>query len=178
VRKILSNATPPLHQLHLFLIGFDDATVGIRIIANHKTVAQRRNLHGIANTCHRTTLRHHIAKIAQQFIQLLLCDRIRVAELNARQLTGNASVHIVRRQLVYIAQRILERILVDPYVGSQFITFKIGNGGLENFLIGIGGQSRISLSLDRWWIHKLSSVMKKYGFENYLTLSGGNLFVL
>ena len=161
MRKILPDPTPALHQLHLFLIGLDDPAIGIRVIANHKTIAQGRDLHGVANTCHGAALRHHITEIAQQLIQLLLRHRIRVVEFDARQLTSNAAVHIVGRQLVYIAQRVLEGILVDPYVRSQFIALKIGNGGFEYFLIGVGGKNRIRLSLDRWWIHKLSSVMKK-----------------
>ena len=64
----MPNASPAFHQLHLFLVGFHDAAIRIRIgpIANDKAIGERSNLEMIANSCHWPSLWHNVFKSFDQ----------------------------------------------------------------------------------------------------------------
>ena len=139
VTQVVAHAAAPFHQLHLFLVNAQHATirVGIAVKANDETVRQRRYLVAVANTRHRTAGRHYVSEVVQQLEHLLSRHRILVLLLYTRYLVGQTPVHLLGRLLVDIAERVLHRIFVHPYPGSQLVAAKVCQRGLEGLVITI-----------------------------------------
>ena len=65
--QVVAYASTPLHQLHLFLVYLDDASVavGCAVKTYHETVTQRTHLESVAYAAHRTALRNDVAEIVK-----------------------------------------------------------------------------------------------------------------
>ncbi len=134
VREVVAHAAAPLHELHLLLVDAEDAAVGVGgvLVADDEAVGERRHLEIVADAGHRTALRDHVAEVVEQREELLLGERLGVVALDARQLAGDAAVHLAGRALVDVAERILEGVFGDPDRGGQVVTlevaFRLGDG--------------------------------------------------
>ena len=137
--QVVTHASAAFHQLHLLLVYAHDGTVriGFAIEAYDKTVAQRCHLMVIADTCHRTACRHHVAEMVQQFEHLFCTDRILIFLLYTCHFVGDTPVHICRRLLIDIAKAILHGVFVHPNAGSELITAEIGQGSAIGFLVRV-----------------------------------------
>ena len=74
VRKVVTHAAAPFHQLHLLFVHAEDAAVRVGgvLVADQEAVRQRRHLEIIADTGHRSALRNDIPEMVEQFERLLL----------------------------------------------------------------------------------------------------------
>ena len=54
------------------------------------------------------------------------------------ELGGDTVVHIGRRKLIYVAERIFKRIFAHPYSGSELIAVEVFEGGLIGLIVGVG----------------------------------------
>ena len=113
MRKVVSYAPAPLHQLHLLFVDADDTAVrvGRILVADHKTVRQRSDLQIIADTGHRAALRNHILEIFQQVVNFGSIHRVGIFSLDPRDLVGNSPVHLLGRFFVNFSERVFQRIL-------------------------------------------------------------------
>ena len=125
--QVMAHTTAALHQLHLLLVDAQDGTirVGIAIKANHEAVRERSHLIVIADSCHRAACGNNIFEVVQQIENLLGRQRVRILLLHTRNLVGNTPVHLFRRALVDVAERIFHGIFVQPHASSQLVTAKI-----------------------------------------------------
>ena len=139
VRQVVAHTATAFHQLHLLLVGLHNAAVGvgIAVVADNKAIRQRRNLEIVANTCHGTALGYDVTEILQHLKNLLFRHRVAVFAFNAGNLTGDAMVHIVRRQLVDVAVAVLQSIFVGPNVTRQRVAMEIFLGRCLHLLDGI-----------------------------------------
>ena len=127
MRQVVPHSTAALHQLHLFFVDFDDASirVGGTVETDHKTVGERPHLVVVADTAHRATLRHDIPERFHQIEQFLRRKRIGILLLDTSNLIGYAPMHVVGSLFIDIPIRIFQSVLVDPHTGGQFVTFEI-----------------------------------------------------
>ncbi len=128
VRQVVAHAAAALHELHLLLVHAEDAAVGVgRIpVADHEAVRERRHLEVVADAGHRTALRDDVAEPVEQFEHLVLRHGVGVFPLDPLDLGGNAAVHLLRRRLVDVAERILEGVLAHPHRGCEVVAAEIG----------------------------------------------------
>ena len=140
MRKVMPYSTATLHELHLFRVDTHDCAirVSIAVESDNEAIAERGNLEIVANTCHRTTGRHNIPEVVEQFENLLGSHRVRILFFNTRNLIGNTPVHVNRRFLIDIAIAIFHRILVDPHSCRQFISIEIIQRSLQCFFVAKG----------------------------------------
>ncbi len=105
MRQVVTHAAAALHQLYLLLVDAEHAAVGVgaAVETYHKAVAQRAYLEIVADACHGAALGHDVAEIAHELKYLVVGHRLGILLLNAYNLRGQAMVHIVGRELVYIA---------------------------------------------------------------------------
>ena len=94
-------------------------------MADNEAVRQRRHLKVITNTCHRATLWDDIAEVVEKLENLLAGQRIGVLILDTHQLGCDTVVHVCRCRFVDVAERVLQRILTNPYLCCEVITTKI-----------------------------------------------------
>ena len=106
VRQIVSYTTTAFHQLHLLLVNLEDAAVTVRLTveAYNEAVAQRAHLEIIADAGHGATLGNDVAEVAHQFKQAILGQWIGILILDTGNLACNATVHIVGRQFIQVAE--------------------------------------------------------------------------
>ena len=88
----------------------------------------------ISNSRHRTTLRYNITEMVKQLKQFLLRKRIRISTLYPGDFARKAMMHITRRLLVDISERIFQSILINPDLCRELITGKIIQGSFVGFI--------------------------------------------
>ncbi len=135
VAQVVAHTTAALHQLHLLLVNLHNAAIGVAIalVANHKAVAQRDHLEVVADAAHGAALRHDVAEVLEQVVDLLLAERVGILLLDAGIFGGQAAVHHVGVELVD-AVVLAESILVHPHVGGQLVAMEILDRGAHNLL--------------------------------------------
>ncbi len=136
--EVVPHAAAAFHELHLLLVDFYDAAVGVgaSFKPDYEAVGERAYLEIVADTGHRGTLRHDVAEIAQQLESLVGAHGVGVFGLDAGNLAGHAAVHVVGSQLVEVAERVLERIFAGPYARGQFVAFEIFQRCSFRFVVG------------------------------------------
>ena len=136
----MSHATTAFHELYLFLIDLENATiaVGLTVEADNEAVAQRAHLEIVADSCHGTALRHDVAEMAHQLKQTVFTQGIGILVLDTGYLTRDAAMHVIGRQLIEMAKRVFQGIFRCPYPGGKFIAVKVLQRGLVSLLIGVG----------------------------------------
>ena len=82
-------------------------------------------------------LRYDVLEVVEQVEQLLRFERISILSLDTSNFVCYTPMHIFRRFLVDITERIFYCILVYPNTCSQFIAFKVLQRGFKGFFIGI-----------------------------------------
>ena len=139
MREVVADAAATFHQLHLFLVDADDGTiaVGVAIHADDKAVGKRGNLEVVSDAGHRAALRHNVAEVVEQAEDLVSAHRVGVALFDAGYLAGDAAVHVGGCLLVDVAERVFHGILVDPYLGGQFVAVEVCKGGLIGLVVGV-----------------------------------------
>ena len=127
MRQIVSDTTAPFHQLYLLFVDAENAAVrvGRSLVAYDKTVGKRGYLKIVAYAGHRSALRNDIAEMVEQIENRLLCKRIFVFVLDACQLFGQTHVHLFRRRLVYVAERVFQGVFAYPNGGGKFVAVEI-----------------------------------------------------
>ena len=127
VRQVVPHSATTLHQLHLFFIDTDDrpVRVGAATHPDHKTVGQRCYLKIVSDPRHRASLRNDVFKLVKQIEQFFFAQRIGVFFLYSSHFVCQPPMHIFRRLLVDIAFTVLQSVLADPNLCSQFIASKI-----------------------------------------------------
>ena len=157
VAQVVPHAAATLHQLHLLLVNLHDAAVGVAVarIADDEAVRQRDHLEIVADTTHRTALRHNVAEVLQQLVDLLLAEGVGILLLDAGILRRQATVHHVRVQLIDLVV-VAQGILVHPHIGGQLVAVEILHRRFHNllrrvlpvlfgFLLGGSGRKQVSL---------------------------------
>ena len=127
VRKIVSHAAAPFHQLHLLLVHAENAAVRVcrMLVADDEAVRERGHLEIVADARHRAALRNDVAEMVEQGERLLLRHRGGILALDTLDLGGDALVHLPGRLLVDIAERVLQGVLADPHRSGQFVPVEI-----------------------------------------------------
>ena len=69
----------------------------------------------VSDACHRASLRYDVFETVEQFEDFLFGERIRIISFYSGKFTGKPVMHFFRIFLVDMAERILLRILVNPY---------------------------------------------------------------
>jgi len=134
VREVVAYAAAPLHELHLLLVHAEDAAVGVGrvLVADDEAVGERGHLEVVADAGHGAALGNDVAEMVEQIEYLVRRHGRGVFALDARDLGGDALVHLPGRTLVDVAERILEGILGDPHRGGQVVAvevdFRFGHG--------------------------------------------------
>ena len=105
----------------------DDAAVrvGRVLMADHEAVRERGHLKVVADTRHRAALRNDVTEMVEQRENLLLRERVRVFLLDAFDFGSDALVHLARRFLVDVSERVLEGVLADPHRGGEVVPVEI-----------------------------------------------------
>ena len=133
VREVVPHAAAPLHQLHLLLVHAEDAAVGVggMLVADHEAVRQRRHLEIIADAGHRSALRNDVTEMVEQLERLPLRKGIGVFAFDPGDLAGDAFVHLARRLLVNVSERVFKGVLAHPHRGGKIVSveidFRLGN---------------------------------------------------
>ncbi len=137
--EVVSHAAPALHKLHLLLVYLHNAAVrvGRMTMTYHETVRQGCYLMGVPDTRHGSSLRDYIFEISQEFEYLIGGHRIGILGFHSGELVSQAAVHLVRRLLVKITERVLHRVFVYPYGCSQFISPKVFPALCQGFVVGV-----------------------------------------
>ena len=127
VRKVVAHAAAAFHQLDLLLVHAEDAAVGVCriLVADDEAVRQRRHLEIVADAGHRAALRNDVTEMVEQRENLLLRERVRVFLLDAFDFGSDALVHLARRFLVDVSERVLEGVLADPHRGGEVVPVEI-----------------------------------------------------
>ena len=127
VRKVVAHAAAAFHQLDLLLVHAEDAAVGVGgvLMADDEAVRQRRHLEIVADAGHRAALRNDVTEMVEQRENLLLRERVRVFLLDAFDFGSDALVHLARRFLVDVSERVLEGVLADPHRGGEVVPVEI-----------------------------------------------------
>jgi hypothetical protein len=137
MRQVVPYPTPALHQLHLFLVGFKDPSIGIGppFIANDETVGERCDLERITNSGHWASLGYNIPEVPDQAENLFHTHGIWVSGLDPGYFPGDSPVHIVRVLFVNIPCGIFQGVFVNPNTCGQVVAFKITKGSLIGFIL-------------------------------------------
>ncbi len=106
VAEVVPHSASALHELHLLLVDFHYAAVGVggAVNADDKAVAKRTNLIVVAYARHGTALRNDILKVANELKHFVLAHRVRIIILHARNFACYATMHVVGRFLEEIAE--------------------------------------------------------------------------
>ena len=138
VGEVVTHASATLHQLHLLFIDFHNGTVRIRVAikTNHETIREGGNLELISDARHRTSGRNNVTEMIQQLENLICAQGVLILRFNTGNFVGNPPVHISRRLLINVSERIFQGILVNPYASGQLVAVKILQGLLEGLIIG------------------------------------------
>ena len=79
----------------------------------------------VADAGHRAALRNDVTEMVEQRENLLLRERVRVFLLDAFDFGSDALVHLARRFLVDVSERVLEGVLADPHRGGEVVPVEI-----------------------------------------------------
>ena len=120
-------AAAAFHELYLLLVHTEDSAVrvGVLAVSDDEAVRQRSDLQIVADTGHRAALRNDVTEMVEQRENLLLRERIRVFLLDAFDFGSDALVHLARRFLVDVSERVLEGVLADPHRGGEVVPVEI-----------------------------------------------------
>ena len=140
MREVVSHTAATFHQLHLLLVGFHNAAVGVAKagIAYHKAVGKRHYLEIVADTRHGTALRNDIAEAFEQLVNLVLRHGVGVLGLDAGELRSYAVVHIVGGELVDVFA-VAQGVFINPHIGCKFVATEIFYSGLSDFVHRVNG---------------------------------------
>ena len=139
VRQVMSHSATAFHQLHLFLVNADNGTirVGGTVKPYHEAVGERGHLMVVADTGHRTSLRNDVGEVIQQVKDFLCAETVGIFCLDSCDFIGDAPMHIYRRFLIDVPERVFHGIFVDPYTGCQFVSLEIFQRCLIGFVVAI-----------------------------------------
>ncbi len=137
VGQVVAHASPAFHQLHLFFVDFDDAAVGVGlpVDAYDEAVGQRTYLEVVAYSGHRASLGDDVAEILEQGEHFVGRHRVGVFRFDAGYFPGDAAMHVVGRELINVAERILQGILACPHSSGEFIAFEICQRGFVGLVV-------------------------------------------
>ena len=133
--EVVPHATAPLHELHLLLVDFHDAAIGVAVaaIANDKAVGERHHLEVVADARHGTSLGDDILEVFQQPVYRLLRHRVGVVLFDTGKLGSQTVMHHVGIQLVNLVI-VPQGVLVHPHVGGKLVAIEILHGGTHNVI--------------------------------------------
>ena len=136
--EVVAHTATTLHNLYLLLIYLHYAAIRVAVaaVADDETVGKRHHLEVVAYARHRTALRDDVAEVLEQAVDLFLAHRVWVLALNTCKLRCDAAMHHIGVLLVdFVA--VTQRVLVHPYIGSQFVTVKIIHRRFHNLIRGV-----------------------------------------
>ena len=109
VRQVMAYTTTALHQLNLLLVNLDDATIGVGLTIKtyDEAVAQRAHLEVVTDAGHRAALWHDVSEMPHELKDFLFTHGVGILLLNACNLTGDAVMHVIGREFVNVAIRVL-----------------------------------------------------------------------
>ena len=140
VGEVVPDTSAAFHELHLFLVDFHDAPVGVggTFVADDKTVGEGGNLEVVPDAGHGSSLGDDVFEILEDFKDGVFGEGIGVALFDAGDFTRQAAVHVVGVLFEQVAVGILQRVLGHPYTGGEFVSLEVVEGAFESLFLGVG----------------------------------------
>ena len=135
----MSYPSTAFHQLDLLFIDTDDCAVWISrtVQSDYKAVGEWRYLEIVPDSGHWTSLRNDVLEMIHQVKQFLWTESVGIFGLNSGNFVGYAPMHVCRRFLIDVAERIFHRVFVYPNACGQFVSIEILQRSFIGFVVAI-----------------------------------------